>query len=120
MLITAVDLNRSVHSTATKTSARKTGREVQEEYNILVAMGKPVGEVLDERNEIIGLLRGQKFDLPDLEHLFEGWPVATNVHVDSLRIVVDQKLDKYALSGVGSEKEKPLILVQVVSAWKKT
>lgn len=58
-------------------------------------MGKLRNGVLNERYEIANLLRGQQVDFPDLHQLFEGWPEATNVHVDSLRIVVNENLDRY-------------------------
>lgn len=57
----------------------------------------------NERYGIAKLLRGRKVDIPDPYHLFEVWPEATSVHVDSLRIVVDGNLDKYELFGAYSE-----------------
>lgn len=69
----------------------------------MCAMGKSSNGGLNERYEIAKLLRGQKFDIPDLHHLFEAWPEATSVHADSLRVVVDGNLNKYELLGVYSE-----------------
>lgn len=63
-------------------------------------MRNPVNNNLDERYEIAKLLRTEKIVIPDLHHLFEAWPEATSVHLDSLRVAVDEDLNQYELFGV--------------------
>lgn len=84
---------------------------------------EPGSEGCNERAEVLNLLRGQKVDLPDLHQLFEGWPAATNVEVDSLRTVVDADLDKYKLRHPYSQSWNKLILFffsQALCAREKT
>ncbi len=50
--------------------------------------------IVNERYQLAKLLRGEKMDIPDFHHLLEAWPEATSVHADSLRVDVDEKLDK--------------------------
>ena len=57
-------------------------------------MGGLKSEGLEKRYEIANFLRGQKVDISNLYHLLEAWPAETNVHVDSLRIAVDEFLDR--------------------------
>lgn len=79
---------------------------------------KPINEGWNERYEIASLLRGQKIDIPDLHRIFEGWPAATNIHLDSLRIAVDENLNKYELCRAYSESCNQLISSQALPAWK--
>ena len=84
--------------------ARTLGGKITKKILSLCTMGTLSGEdpdirkfsegILDARFEIASSIRGQKFVFPDLEQLFEAWPVATNVHVDALRIAVDENLEK--------------------------
>lgn len=52
---------------------------------------------LNDQSEILNSIRGQKVNVPDIHQMFEGWPMATNIHLNSLRPIVDADLDKYEL-----------------------
>lgn len=62
-----------------------------------------VNEDRNQRYEIAKLLRGQKVGLPNFHQIFEGWPSATSLHLDSLRVAVDEKLKRYEFCRVSSE-----------------
>ncbi|KAL9637144.1 MAG: hypothetical protein Q9204_001988, partial [Flavoplaca sp. TL-2023a] len=61
---------------------------------------------LNERFEIVELLRGQHIEIPNFHHLFEQWPEATSVQLDALRTDVDSTLDKLFPPGQRRSKLK--------------
>ena len=81
---------------------------------------KPINEGRNERSDVLNLLRGQQVDVPDLHQMFEGWPEAMNVNLDSLRTVVDDDLNKYELRHAYSDSLNNRILSQALPGWQTT
>jgi len=49
---------------------------------------------LDERQSLVDALRGQHVRIPDLQSLFQTWPEATSPEIPTLRLQIEQTLER--------------------------
>ncbi|KAL9039468.1 MAG: hypothetical protein Q9180_002508, partial [Flavoplaca navasiana] len=75
---------------------------------------------LNERFEIVELLRGQHIEIPNFHHLFEQWPEATSVQLDALRTDVDRTLDNQWIESDSPEFSELSLNLPAAQAFRAT